>query len=176
MFKTVISLIITTLLIILSGCDYNPLKQNKNNILVLDLNAVAKAINRDTLINQQINQAEARLQEQLSKLQAEIENNLKVESEKSKSVNGKKETTKDLEIKAAQKMQLAVNEARQKVKSYRLELLNLFKGEVQPIAVGIAEKRKASIVRYTDTSILWFSDAVDITDEVIAELRSIQKK
>lgn len=171
-----VGIVFVAAIISLSGCSDIFSSLSQNNVLVLDLPAVAKATNRDEQIEKQIGQADMQLQAQLAKIKDEIEKNLKVAIGELKVKKEKKEATKLLEMEANQKMQSTVNEARQKIRLLQSELFSQFRKEIQPIVGKIAESRNASMVKIVDPSVIWFSDSADITDEVIAEIRSESNK
>ena len=73
-----VGIVFVAAIISLSGCSDIFSSLSQNNVLVLDLPAVAKATNRDEQIEKQIGQADMQLQAQLAKIKDEIEKNLKV--------------------------------------------------------------------------------------------------
>lgn len=145
-----------------------------NGVLVVDLSVVAKAIDRDSEITQQMLQAEAYLNRQLSDIKNTLEKELLEANSKldKKSNDEEKEKVKTLTYQAGNKMRQAQGTARSKAQQYQASLLQKFRNEIRPIVKKIAHERNASMVRFADSSILWFDDAIDITDEVIAAVRT----
>jgi Skp family chaperone for outer membrane proteins len=163
------------LLVLLSACANNqaPLvAEPKPQVLVLDLSQIAKATGRDKIIAEKMEQANARLERQLSDFKEKIKDKLLKEKSRITSRNDKQalQNLQEFMLKAQKKMQLAQTQAKQKSQQYRMKLIQDFKDEVKPLAQQIARNRDASIVRIIDASSLWHSESVDITDAVITIL------
>ncbi len=158
--------------LMINACANQPTSQSKN-VLVLDLPTIAKAIDRDTEMNQQMEKFSDKLNQQLDVIKVKLEKQLKEHQQKLKSNKNKKSKLQFQEFinQAQQKMQQVQLKASQKIQAYRTSLLQNFKDEIKPIAKNIAKKHNASLVRYSDDSILWFSQTIDISNEVIAVLK-----
>lgn len=173
MNKSVRIIMASFLLVLLSACANNqaPLVvEPKQQVLVLDLSQIAKATGRDKIIAEQMKQANARLEQQLTDFKEKIKLQLFEEKSKITSKNDKQgqQNLQEFMLKAQKQMQFAQAQAKQKSQQYRVRLLQDFKEEVKPLAKQIAQNRDASIVRFIDASSLWHSELVDITDAVIA--------
>jgi len=171
MKKNIKLILVSSLMVLITACT-----GQAKNALVLDMDVVAKATNRDTLIADQVKQAEAQLNQQLAEVKKGLQKQLKVEIEKIKSKDKKAEQIKVLEIQAQQEMQRSILSARQKVQQFRASLVEKFRAEVLPIAKQIAQQRKVKMVRLNDRSILWADESLDISDEVITELQAKPKQ
>ncbi len=175
MFKKPISLVYVFLFFSLAsfsltGCDNF---QSTSNTVILDIDVIAKATGQADIITQQIEQADNELNSQLSNISNQLNEQLAGEKKKI----GKKPSKKDQQklqqftIQANQKMQQARSIATQKSQQYKMALVQQLRKKIQPIAESIARKKGADIVTAVNTSTIWFNPAVDITDEIIAEMR-----
>jgi len=171
MFKILVSLTSIFLLFSLAGCDNF---QSASNTVILDLDAIAKATGQADIITQQIEQANNELNSQLSNISNQLNEQLASEQKKL----GKKPSKEDklklqqLSVQANQKMQQAKNIAAQKSQQYKVALVQQLRKKIQPIAESIAREKGASIVSAVNNSTIWFNPKVDITDEIIAEMRA----
>ncbi|VAW62310.1 hypothetical protein MNBD_GAMMA08-1944 [hydrothermal vent metagenome] len=176
MFKKPISLVYVFLFfslagLSLTGCDNF---QSTSNTVILDLDAIAKATGQADIITQQIEQANNELNSQLTNISNQLNEQLADEKKKI----GKKPSKKDqqelqqLSIQANQKMQQAKNIAAQKSQQYKVALVQQLRKKIQPIAESIAREKGADIVTAVNNSTIWFNPEVDITDEIIAEMRA----
>jgi len=171
MKKNIKLILVSSLMVLITACT-----GQAKNALVLDMDVVAKATNRDTLIAEQVKQAEAQFNQQLAGVKKDLQKQLKAEIEKIKSKDKKAQQVQRLEIQAQQEMQRSIMSARQKVQQFRTSLVEKFRAEVLPIAKQIAQQRKVMMVRLNDKSILWADKSLDISDEVIAELQAKPKQ
>lgn len=169
--KIFISILFAFTLSLLSGCDA---LQNANTV-VLDLDAIANATGQADTIKQQIEQANQELNAQLSTISSKLNEQLAEEKQKmgKKPSKTDKENLQKLTVQANQKMQQARAIASQKAQQYRTALILQLRKNVQPIAEKIARKRGADIVLTANNAMIWFEPSVDITDEVIAEIRAM---
>lgn len=170
MSKTLTSIIFAATLITLSGCD----KFQSSNTVVLDLDAIANATGQAETIKQQLEQANQELNSQLSTISGKLNEQLVEEKKKmgKKPSKADKQNLQKLTLQANQKMQQAKTIATQKAQQYRSALILQLRKNVQPIAEKIASNRGADIVLSSNNSMIWFNPSVDITDEVIAEIRA----
>jgi len=171
MFNKLISVISLFILISLSGCDNF---QSSSNTVILDLDAIANATGHAERIKQQIEQANNELKSQLTTISNKLNEQLASEKEKmgKKPSKDEKRNMDQLTLLANQKMQQAKVLASQKSQQYKAALIQQLRQNVKPIAEGIAKKRGADIVIAANSSTIWFNPGVDITDEIIAEMRA----
>lgn len=172
--KTNIKLVlVSSMMVLISACA----GQAKNTLL-LDLDRVASETNRDTLITQQVKQAEGQLNQQLAEIKKDLQQQLKTEigKIKAKKKAEKMQQTQRLEKEAEQEMQRSILSAKRQAQTYQVGLIEEFKAEVLPIAEQIAKQRKATIIRMKDANVLWSEPSIDITDVVIAKLKANSTK
>ena len=143
-------------------------------ILVVDLEAVAKATGKLEVMRQEIDGANAILTGQLQNLASQLETVLIEEQEKigdKGSEEGKKKLQAML-VQAQQQVQNSRNIALQKSQQFQSELVRSFRQDVKRVAHEIATKRGGRLVVTDSESILWLDNSIDITDEVIASFRA----
>lgn len=171
MSKFLTSLFFTASLIGLSGCDNF---QSSPDSVILDLDAIAKATGQAETIKQQIEIANKELNTQLTTISNQLNEQLLEEKNKmgKKPSKTDKQNLEKLTIQANQKMQQAKAIATQKSQQYRAALILQLRDNVKPIAEKIASKRGAKIVLTSNNTMVWFDPEIDITDEVIAEIRA----
>ena len=171
MSKRQLAILFIAITALLSGCDNF---QSSADTVILDLDAIANATGQAAVIKQQIEQANNELNSQLNVISKNLNDQLEDEKKKM----GKKPTADDqqklqqLTILANQKMQQSKQLASQKSQQYQATLIQKLRQEVSPIAEEIARERGASVVLTANNAMLWFNPEVDITDEVIAQIRS----
>jgi Skp family chaperone for outer membrane proteins len=142
-------------------------------VAVIDLDAVARALGRDDVIVQQINQANQQLTSQLGQVATNLQEQVNAEREKYEVVGDEAEAElQQLTAVANQRLQQTQRLAQQRSAEFRQAVINAFRNEVQPYAREIAEERGASAVITVATPMLWFDSEADITDEVIAAMRA----
>lgn len=163
--------------IFISGCGY---LQPSADSVVLDLDAIANATGQAAIIKQQISNANEELNSQLNTIASSLNEQLANEKKKmeSKPVKDSKVYLEQLVAQANQKMQESKVLASQKSQQYQAVLIQQLRQEVAPIAEKIARERGATIVVISNNATLWFDPTIDITDEIISEMRAnpLQKK
>ena len=164
------SILFLCLLLALTGCD----KFQSSTTVILDLDAIAKATGQADVIKQQIEQANKDLNSQLSVISNKLSDQLSAEKKKMGKKPSKDEMRQleQLTLQANQKMQQAKMLASQKSQQYRAALIQKLRLTIKPIAEKIASDRGADIVVTANNSTIWFNAEIDITDEVIAEMRA----
>lgn len=168
--KSVRLVAIALLAFVVAGCDQ--LGDNRASVAVIDLDAVARALGRDEVIAQQINQANQQLTSQLGDVAEDLQQQLQQEREKYEVIGDEAQADLDQKTAAAnQRLQQTQRVAQQRAAEFRTAVINSFRNEVQPYASEIARERGAATVITVATPMLWFDSEVDITDEVIAAMR-----
>ncbi len=159
-------------LLILAGC--NPFTDSTPAVLVVDLDAIAKASGRQELMQKELEFANVRLSEQLKLVASQLENAVTDEKEKigDKPSEDERQQFDTLLLQAQQQLQNSKQLAVQQANVFRSELILEFRQEVADIAQQIASDRQAQIVMVTSFDALWFDPVADITDEVIAIMRA----
>ena len=170
MSKILTSIIFAATLITLSGCD----KFQSSNTVVLDLDVIANATGQADTIKQQLEQANQELNSQLSAISVKLNEQLTEEKKKmgKKPSKADKQNLQKLTLQANQKMQQAKAIASQKAQQYKTALILQLRKNIQPIAEKIASDRGADIVLSANNTTIWYNPSIDITDEVIAEIRA----
>lgn len=155
-------------LLLLSGCD------GRSNAVVVDLSVIAKATGQDEIFKKEIQKASANLNNQLKELAANLDQQLATEKDKIGKAPNKEQQQQfqKLSLQANQKLRQTQSLAQAKVKEFDQQLLVSWHQKIKPIAQEIANNQGSRIVLVSDPSIIWFDSSVDITDEVIAKLRS----
>lgn len=163
-----ITFTLTTLLLI--GCK--PLSLS-NQVAVVDLNVVAKTLGRDDLILKNVKSANENLNQQLEQIAIDLRK--QVDEEKSKL--GEK-PSKEEEQKYMQLVQQANNQlnqtkqvAVQKSQQLQNSLVAEFRNEVSKVSREIAQKNGYLTVLAINDGLLWADETVDITNDVITEMR-----
>lgn len=156
------------------ACDQLPGADASGGVAVVDLNAVAKATGRDEAINERMESARVDLNEQLTQIAGDLEQQLKDEQEKVGAAPEPAEQQQLQEMAVRAQRQLAEKQqlAQQKATQFQLELVNEFRLQLKPVAEKVAASRGADIVVVLDDAVLWFDSGIDITAEVIADLRA----
>jgi Skp family chaperone for outer membrane proteins len=155
--------------LLLAGCQ-----PPKPSAAVIDLDAVASALGRDDVIQQKLQAAAQELQAQLQQIGGDLQKQLQDEQAKlgtAPSEDARKalqERAVDLNRQWQQTQQLAQSKAAQ----YRNQVIAEFQKEVEPFAREEAQSIGAQVVLTSGVPMLWFDEAIDITDEVIARLRA----
>jgi len=149
-------------------------EQSPTKVLVVDLSIIAKAVGQNTMINAKLNEANTLLKQRLLTIKDNIEKKVAEEKVKiSGTSTNEQQELQALVIKAKQTMLAAQNKAKEQSKLYQEQLLQQFKDDIQPIIASIAEQENASMVRLHNASILWVDNTIDITDQVIVELKKV---
>lgn len=152
-----------------SGCDE---LTGRSSVAVIDLDQVARALGRDEVIAQQINQATQQLSTQLTEVARTLQQELQEERGRYEVVGD--EAEKELEEKTAAanvRLQQTQQLAQQRAAEFRQAVINNFRAEVQPFASEAAKARGAKAVITVATPMIWYDSSVDITQDVIAKMR-----
>jgi Skp family chaperone for outer membrane proteins len=142
--------------------------------VVVDLDAVARAVGWDLLIDKRVEQATQALNAKLIGAAESMEKELKKQqAEFGASATDEqraklKQTAQKIQENIQSNKEIA-GQARQRV---RLEQIQLFRNEVKTIAARLAAKQQASLVIVAGQEVLWFTPSADITAAVIAEMRN----
>ena len=158
---------------LLCSCNQPP-GSGGTNAVVVDLDAVARAMGRDTLIDKRVEQATQTLNAKLIEAAANMEKEFKKQQTEfgtspTDEQRGKLKQTAQKIQENIQNNKENATQARQRV---RLEQIQIFRNEVKAIASRLAAKRQASLVMVANQDVLWFTPSSDITAAVIAEMRS----
>lgn len=144
--------------------------------VVVDLDAVAKALGVDEAMTQQLKAFSANINDQLEK----IGQQLKTEIETKQEAVGKTPTDEQKQELATmandanRKFNNAQQEGRMRIDQAKMQLAMQFRQQVADVAKEIAQKRGAVQVVAAGGQVLWFDAQNDITGEVIDVLRKKQ--
>jgi len=144
--------------------------------LVVDLDAVAKALGWDVVIAQRVEAATQNLNSQLIQAAESMEK----EYQQQLASAGSSPTPEQVaalqrtKLRVQQNVQnnkLVAEQARDKV---RAQQILLFRQEIKPVAGRIAADRGSEVVLIANEDVVWFSPEADITGDVISALRARQ--
>lgn len=168
--RRVLSAVAIASLMLLAGCE--PQGGDRAALAIIDLDAVARALGRDDVIAQQINQANQQLAGELGQVATNLQQQVQARREEFEVIGDEaEEELQQLTAVANQRLQQTQQLAQQRSAQFRQAVINSFRNEVTPYAQQIASERGAVAVLTVATPMLWFDSDVDITDEVIAEMR-----
>jgi len=168
----IIALLLTTAL--LSGCET---PWSTPQIAVVDLQSVAKSLGRDEKIASAINTANARLNQQIETLSAELRKNI----DEKKAALGDKPEKEDEQayIQLIQKSNAKLNQVRQlaaqKSQQVKTLLIIEFRKEASDAAASLAKTLKFKAVLGLHDGLLWSENTLDITDKVTAVMMKSKK-
>jgi Skp family chaperone for outer membrane proteins len=153
----------------LAGCG-----GGSGRVAVIDLAAVAKATGHDRVLDQQLGAARLDLEAQLGQIAGDLEAQLRAEQTRR---GGAESAAREREFQtlAAQARQRLLETqalAQRKADQYQLKLVAGYRDLVEPVAREVARSLDAELIVVAGADVLWFDPAIDITDEVIAELRA----
>lgn len=164
------SALLALAVLMVSGCEE---LTGRSSVAVIDLDQVARALGRDDVIAQQINQATQQLSAQLTEVARTLQQELQDERGRYEVVGD--EAEKELQEKTAAanlRLQQTQQLAQQRAAEFRQAVINNFRAEVQPYASEAAKARGAKAVITVATPMIWFDSSVDITQDVIAKMRA----
>jgi Skp family chaperone for outer membrane proteins len=168
--KTTSFFAITLAALLASSCK--PLNLS-NSVAVVDLNVVAKSLDRDDLIVKNIQSANDDLNNQLKQIAQDLRNQLQQEKSKLGEKPSKEEEQQYLKLvqKANNQLGQTKQAAIQKSQQIQSSLIAEFRSEVSKVAKEVATKNGFTTVLAVNEGLLWADSTVDITSEVIAEMR-----
>lgn len=176
--RTTLTLALCAVIALGAGAAGSWLTSSKGGVAVVDLDKVAKELGRDVQMANDLRQNQSILVSKLS----EIEQNAVEQLSKMKADLGEAPAD-DKKAEFAQKQQNAVvnfnNIQKQAVTAIgqrRDFLVATFRQEARPVAEKIAKANGANAVMTRNDAFLFsFDNTIDITDAVIAEMRSLPK-
>jgi Skp family chaperone for outer membrane proteins len=145
-----------------------------NRSVVVDLDAVAKAMGWDAVITKRVELATQNLNAQLIQAAENLEKELK----QLQADLGASPTEPQLarfqqsKLRVQQTVQSNKTLAEQARDAVRAEQILLFRKEIKPVAGLIAGERHAEVVLIANQDVVWYDPAADITGEVISRLRA----
>lgn len=174
-----LTFILLSLTLFTSACDLGSSKHRfiPQDTVIVDLEAVARALGKDEVMKQQAEENNKKLAVQLKT----YADNLKAQIEEEKSKINKKKITEEekkrfqqLTTQASQELQKSQTKARQQAQTFQAQLIQAFRDEISVVAQKVAVQRGAKVVLSASHNVLWFNPESDITDEVIAAMRGAE--
>lgn len=175
------SLLLLPVMVVVTGCTPAPGKPSAEasaRAVVVDLDVVAKALGWDVVVAKRVELATENFNAQLVQAAQGMDRQL----QEQKALLGDKPSSELLERYQLAEQRVQQNlrnnkalaeQAQQSVKDR--EVLS-FRREVKPIAGRVARNRGAGVVLIANQNVLWFEPTVDITGEVIAEMRAAKAR
>ncbi len=163
-------------ILLLTSCNQLSLS---NGVAVVDLNIVAKTLGRDDLIVKNVKSANDNLNQQLEQIATDLRKQLDEEKSKlgEKPSEEEEQQFNQLVQKANNQLNQTKQVAIQKAQQLQNSLVAEFRNEVSNISRKIAQKNGFLTVLAINDGLLWADATVDITSEVIAEMRySVYRK
>ena len=157
----------------LTGCTQSQ-DEDSLPVVVIDLEAIGKALGEDVIIQQELEAARTELNTQLADMAAELEAMLEEEKAKldASPSPAQEEEFERVQLEAQQQFAQAQAQAQQEAQRFQVGLLNEFHQRVKPVAAKISAKYGARITLLANPSAFWFDMSADITEEVIAALQA----
>ncbi|MEX2670505.1 MAG: OmpH family outer membrane protein [Phycisphaeraceae bacterium] len=154
-----------------------PQQQLATTAAVVDLDAVAKAIGKDTEITEQIEAAVQQMNERLRTAAQEMQEQLEAEQEKLGDDPTEEQVARlrQMAAKAQQNVQNNRSAAQLRRNQVRTQLIQQFREEARPIAEKVAKASGANVVLLANDNVLWYESAADITGLVITEMRAARE-
>ena len=146
-------------------------------IAVVDLQAVARALGRDDAMSQQVGAVNDTLRQQLRNAAERLRDELQAEQDAlgGGATDDARTRFDQLLAEANRRLEETQRAALLRSSQFQQAVVNDFRREVAAIARGIADRRAIPAVLSSDASLLWYDSALDITDEVIAEMRALSR-
>jgi Skp family chaperone for outer membrane proteins len=157
-------------LVVVTGCNLGVGEKTA----IIDLTAVSKAMGLDVVIEQRMEQARLELNNQLTTAAKELEQQLvdkKAEMGKKLSEEEKAQLGQ-FALNANQQIQKNKMMAQQKAQEFKMGLIMEWRKDIQPAVEKLAKKHNAKTVLVLTPSVMWFDESIDITADVIDELRA----
>ena len=144
--------------------------------VVVDLDAVAKALGVDEAMAKQLKAFTENVNQQVGKIGQKLKADVAAKQEAlgEEPTDEQRKELATLANEANRKFVSAQQEGRLRVTQARGQLVNQFREQVATVAKGIAEQRGATTVVSAGAQVLWFDPATDITGDVIDALRKKQ--
>jgi Skp family chaperone for outer membrane proteins len=159
----------------MAGCGDSDSGATK--VVILDLQAVARALGRDQELKIILEAAQNTLLQQLEQIRGAAQKQLDEEKKKvgEKPSDEQNKQLATLGGQLQQGMNSKINEANSKFAQYKVGLVEQFKSEVKPVALKIAKDRGAGVILLPAEQVFAAEPASDITTEVITQLKTTAK-
>lgn len=160
-----------------AGCQKAPDAPATGSVAVIDLDAVARQLGRDTQMAESIKERESSLNEQLQVVQASYQKQITDKKDRLGTEPTDQQTLEltQLQRQAGMNLNQVLVQARESLGQHRVQLIARFREEVKPVAREVAaEKGLSVVVTKNDTVVFAYPSEVDITDAVAAKMLSRQ--
>jgi Skp family chaperone for outer membrane proteins len=168
--------LLAALALALAGCQPSHLEGTKESgkTVVVDLEAVAKAMGWDVLIAKKVEAATQNLNAQLLQAADNMDKDLKKQQSELGATPTQEQLVEFQKAKARVQQTIQNNKsvAEQAREGVRAQQILRFRTEVKPVAARIAQRHSAEVVLIANLDVVWFASSADITGEVIATLRA----
>lgn len=171
--------LVVGLILIIAGCDLAqkaPTRQS-GRVALIDIVRISNETGHTDKINNEITQTQSILQQELGKLQGELQGRISETQKKFGAEPPTDEQRKELTdmIGAAQQeFQLAQGEATKQLKQKQVDLVNAFREVVRPVAKQVANDRGMTVVLiHNEAFVMDHDPSTDITDAVIAGMPKV---
>lgn len=159
------------------GCQQSattPPPTTTGGVAVIDLDAVAAQLGRDQQMLASINQQQAALQQQLTEAARAYKQQIAERRQAAAAQQAPQGVTlAAFEQSAQARLDQAKQQAEQNLAAHQADLIRQFRDQIRPAVRRVARARGLSVVVTRNDSVLYdFTDAVDITDAVVAELQT----
>ncbi len=162
----------------LVGCDWpaEPGTPPTGLVAVIDLDSVARAVGRDSVIASRVQEYADQQSAKLNRLRDDLREQLQQEKSRLGDTPGDADREKLAQLTARMDLQLQqeIAKARQAAEQLKIDLVMDFKQEIQPLAERVVKARGNSILLIRQNAMLYVDPAADITKAVIEELKSTE--
>lgn len=171
--------LVVGLILLTAGCDLTqkaPTRQS-GRVALIDIVRISQETGNTDRINNEITRTQSSLQQELNKLQDELQNRIAETQKKFGTESPTDEQRKELtEIigEVQQEYQQAQSEATKKLKQKQFDLVKAFREELAPIARQVANDRGMTVVLiHNEAFVMDYDPSTDITDAVIAKMPKV---
>lgn len=147
----------------------------QGGVAVLDIDKVAKTMGIEDNVKNALAEIETNLNSQLRTIQTELQARFdNVRSQVGpEPTQDQAQQLANISGQLTQQLTQSRTQAQSQLNAKQFELVSQFRDEVKPVALKVAESKGLSIVVTPDQSLFAFSDNVDITEAVTAEMKKI---
>lgn len=160
------------------GCDmtHGSRDVRATGVAVIDLDEIARRLGSDKQIAQSVAQRQSTLYQQLVQLAKSYNDQITTRKQTAAKEQTPPErvTLAAFEQEAEAKLTQAKQQAAQNLSAHQAQLVKQFRDQIRPAARRIANERGMSVIVTKNDSVVYdFSQTVDITEAVIAELSTV---
>lgn len=155
-----------------AGCERN----NNGAMAVVDLDKIASATGRDTVIAEQVQLFTTEQEANLTKLRDKFRSDIEQEKKKLESgpVKGDQEDINQLTQSRENLLREEIGKVEAAVRQLRVNLVMDFKAEIEPIARRVADERGMGVIMIKQDAMLYVAPTSDITNDVVVALKEVR--